>query len=283
VAEQGHYAGRTRPSNTRQGTYATAPSGVMLASINSNDPVRVAEMLERALAKWKTLSREERLLAADPATAPAELRRHENRYPEGGLVLRVNTRDLPREVENAGRYANAWNWDYAWFTAEEAAQWVPARRVTGESALVPEPLVRRLVRFHLLDNVRGQTIPFDEEDVEKARITSTVTSVRGTIVTLRLEGETRAAGEAEVRDRGEMGPQKYGFETRILGTAEFDTQLNRFVKFEALAVGTRWGRTQYNFRRGDLEPSGIGVALTLAGDTPAEKVAPAHFYRYGWR
>ena len=38
IAEQGHYAGRTRPSFTRQGTYATTADGTFLASWNKNDP-----------------------------------------------------------------------------------------------------------------------------------------------------------------------------------------------------------------------------------------------------
>ena len=52
IAEQGHYAGFGPPKHTgtRQGTYAAAPSGILLASINSNDPARMAEMLEKALA-----------------------------------------------------------------------------------------------------------------------------------------------------------------------------------------------------------------------------------------
>ena len=36
--EQGHYGGRTQPTNTRQGIYAIAPSGRFLASINSTNP-----------------------------------------------------------------------------------------------------------------------------------------------------------------------------------------------------------------------------------------------------
>jgi hypothetical protein len=38
VAEQGHYAGRTTPTDTRQGIYAFAPSGAFLGSMNSNRP-----------------------------------------------------------------------------------------------------------------------------------------------------------------------------------------------------------------------------------------------------
>ena len=52
VAEQGHYGGRTVPTDTRQGIYAAAPSGVLLASINHSDPRRVADMLRKALAIW---------------------------------------------------------------------------------------------------------------------------------------------------------------------------------------------------------------------------------------
>ncbi|HEX2184014.1 MAG TPA: hypothetical protein VHN78_00740, partial [Chloroflexota bacterium] len=38
VAEQGHYAGRTYPTSTRQGYYAFTPDGTVLAAANSRDP-----------------------------------------------------------------------------------------------------------------------------------------------------------------------------------------------------------------------------------------------------
>ena len=47
IAEQGHYAGRTRPSRTRQGTYATTADGTFLASWNKNDPRIVARNAAR--------------------------------------------------------------------------------------------------------------------------------------------------------------------------------------------------------------------------------------------
>jgi hypothetical protein len=77
IAEQGHYAGQTYPSITRQGTYAAAPSGVLLASINSNDAKAMAGMLRRALERWDVLSREERLLPNDLAGETAQIRRAE--------------------------------------------------------------------------------------------------------------------------------------------------------------------------------------------------------------
>ena len=49
--EQGHYGGRKEPTNTRQGVYAVAPSGRFLASINTQSPERMADMLRTALAR----------------------------------------------------------------------------------------------------------------------------------------------------------------------------------------------------------------------------------------
>ena len=49
VARQGRAGGR--PGVSQQGIYAVAPSGVLLADLNSNDPVRVLEMLARGLER----------------------------------------------------------------------------------------------------------------------------------------------------------------------------------------------------------------------------------------
>src|SRR5262249_44593768 len=149
MAEQGHYGGRP---GTRQGTYAAAPSGMLLASINSNDPARIAQMLERALAKWETLSREERLLPDDPQKQHPDPRRPERHYPKDGLVLHVFTRDLPRETPDTGWRGKAWNQDFAWFTKAEARQFLPAPAQAGQKRDLPASLIQRIARCHLVDN-----------------------------------------------------------------------------------------------------------------------------------
>jgi hypothetical protein len=42
-----------------------------------------------------------------------------------------------------------------------------------------------------------------------------------------------------------------------------------------VAVGSRWGGTQLNGRRGDTDAAPIGILFTLAADSPCERVAPA--------
>src|SRR4030095_8239989 len=87
-ADLGHYR---QPGATRQGTYCVSPSGVLLGSINSNDPKRVLDLLDKSVAKWETLSREERLLPTDPRKQLPDIKRPERVYPEDGMVVVVKS------------------------------------------------------------------------------------------------------------------------------------------------------------------------------------------------
>ena len=249
----------------------------------------MASKLRQAIAKWEKLEAEKRPLAEQPPLVAANLDRADRHYPAGGLVLRVHTRDLPREEPQEDRWANSWNQDYAWFKKEEARQWLPETMESGKSHEVPGLLVERLVRMHFLDNVRGQTTHFPVSAVKQAQLTSRVESVEGDVVTLRLEGQTRAEEEGRWslggRRRGgdQREPQKRGMDLKLLGHAKFDRSSGRFTTFELVAIGQRWGATRYNVRSRDLEPSPYGVLVTLAGNKPTERVAPEHFWAYEWR
>jgi hypothetical protein len=115
-----------------------------------------------------------------------------------------------------------------------------------------------------------------------------VTGVDAGVVSLRLDGQTRAAAEGNWAIGGLRGgragsPQKRGFEANLLGKATYDQKRQRFLTFELVAVGSRWGATQFNVRRDDLGPAPMGVFLTLAGEGPSERVAPAFFREvYRW-
>jgi hypothetical protein len=282
--DQGHYGSRP---GTRQGTYCAAPSGVFLASVNSNDPVQIAKMLERALAKWEKLTADQRLLSADPAAQTAAVKRAERNYPHDGLVLHVFSRDLPRDNPGAGWRATAWNQDYAWFTKKEVRRLLPEKLEVGQSKELPKALMDRLACAHLVDNVRGQTVPYEEKDVKKARLVLQVTAVQGGVVTLRLEGEAHLAAEGKWPVQGarkqQKALQKRGFEARILGQATYDLSKERFSTFDLLALGDRWGASQFNVRRGDTDTAPLGILFTLAGDRPSERVAPAFHYHRSYR
>lgn len=203
----------------------------------------------------------------DPIRGDPGVKRAEDRYPEGGLILRVTSRDLPRP----GRRDDArWNKDTAWFRKQEARELFAQDPRVGARHEVPRKLVERLVRFHLVDNVRGQVREFPAEGVIRAELAATVTAVEDSVVSIRFEGETQADTEGR------------GYRPRILGRARYDTNEARFVSFEMLAVGDRWGADLHNSRRNDQDPSPMGIYFSLAGDGSADRLAPALVHAYEW-
>lgn len=281
--EEGHYAGRTQPSNTRQGIYAVAPSGRFLASCNTREARVVARMLEKALARWEELDDAERWPDAALLERLAAVRRPEDSLPRDGLVLSVTSRDLPRAKAPRGWHAHAWNRDFAWFDYDQARALLPERIEAGAEHAVPRALVERLVRFHLVDNVRGQTPAHRKEDVREAQLTARIEHVADGRASVTFTGashvDRRGAWPVDgFADGAKPAEHDLGVRTEIAGTATFDVGAERFVRFELIATGTRWGGTQFNGRAGDLEPAPIGFVLAL--EAHPDRVAPAAFWSY---
>jgi hypothetical protein len=286
-AEAGHYGGREEPSDTRQGIYMIAPSGRFLASVNTRRPQDLLRAMERALAAWRALPQDQRLLEDDPAAAGADLRRHEARFPERGACLRVTARDLARADAADDWRGAAWNEDWAWLRPEElVALCSPPRDAEpGATWSGPESLARRLARAQLVDFARGQTSPFRDEHVERAELTVTLEARDGDVLHLRLAGRSRTAQTGRWRVAGfEPGEseQTRGLELEWHGTAEWNATRAELQAFELVAWGPRWGGTQFNGRHDDLAPAPIGFVLELVQLEPAERVAPAHLWAYGW-
>ena len=251
-----------------QGHYAVAPSGELLAASSSSNYKVLVEMMKQGLAKWATLPREKRLLPKPPDPKVAEnWRRKEELYPDDGLVLRVVARDQKRE-----RWPDS-NLDYAWFRKDEARALLPVKPKKDAKHDVPRELVQRLARFHLLDNVHALNYTFfPKEAIEKARLTSTVIQIKGDLVSLSFDGETRASL---------VSPKKIGYEPKLLGRATFNLKEQKFSSFELLAVGLRWGLGNCN-QRHNPAPALMGIVFTLAGGSQAERLPPAFISRYGW-
>ena len=284
--EEGHYGGPNR--QTRQGIYCHTPSGKFLGSVNTTDPRRMERMLREALKRWKAMPKKERYLSYDPATRRDGINRRENQYPEDGLPLRVYTRDMPRKDLPDDWRSTAWNVDSLWYRKDEARSLLPARLRKGQSVEWPAAMIGRLVRHNLVDNVRGQTNGYGADHVMAARVRTEVVGVKKHLVTVRFEGESRTSttqawpkdGQfASMRSHGEFSR---GVQTRMAGEAVYDRKAERFTKFELAAVGTRWGRTRYNFRQDDVDETPIAFAIVFDADDPGNRVAPAEMGAYGW-
>jgi hypothetical protein len=282
MAEHGHYAGRTTPSDTRQGIYALTPAGDFLASCNTRRADDVVRMLDRAWAEWEELEPAQRSRAV-----AGDVRRFERLYPKDGLVLRVVSRDLQGATCAEPWHETAWNQDFAWFTAEEARSLVPTGDTIGATVEWPRALVDRLARLHLVDNVRGQTSPFARDALKAGTLTSALTAIDGDLATLECEGTLRLSQEGSwsvggFTDANAATPQSRSLDATLFGRATFDRSQGRFIEFRAVVVGTRTGGTQFNQRATDLDASTIGFAFDAVPDEPGFRVAPAHIWEYGW-
>jgi hypothetical protein len=270
---------RILDAGSRQGLWVCAPSGKVLAHVNSRRVEDVVATLARGRAAWDELEPRDRHVPERAELEPAH--RWEQNYPVGGLVLERIARDLaPGGLDAAPM--EGWNRDFAWFTAAEVRAFLPVDLAVGE--VVELPLIAaRLARFHLVDNVRGQTLPFADPEIRSARLSARAVRRDGDELVLELEGATRAVAEGPwlLGDNSwkPFHEHRHEIETELIGRATFDVAAARFSAFELVGLGRFRGRTVHNARRGD-DPTGL-VAFHLGLARDEVHVAPTFLSLYG--
>jgi hypothetical protein len=250
-------------ATTKQGVYCMTPQGDYLAAhFARHNREQTIALLKSALQKWDTVVAERRFRPQPIPKRANGLWNQEGvaRRAGGtgasrpGLVLQVNSRDLPREDgEFAGppEYRKAWNQQWLEFTSEEAAAFLPRGR--GATS-VPEALFRRMARETLIDNVRGQAATWTEAGIKKASLLTEEISSTPATQMIRFEGEFAA----------EEGGRTYT--GKLYGQATYDRKANRFVLFELVSAGVRTGGTgSANFRMAGEGPTALGVSFMIEG------------------
>lgn len=277
-ANQGHYRGK---GGTRQGIYVCTPAGQLLGSINSLNAAAVTKMMTAALSAWHNMSTAQRQ-PSDHSAIPAG-HRWESSCPEDGLILTSINRDVPATGLRSTN-SQAWNRDHVWITRAEADALIPAEPFIGHRRRMQPPLAERLVRLHLVDNVRGQTLPYASQEVKQADIFLEVIAHDADTVVMELSGHTRA----EADGRWLLGPgiwtpgreMAHGMTARLYGYCRYDVASRRFVEFELIALGRRWGATENNARWRDPEDSTIAFLFRLTPPGPARCIPPAFIDMY---
>ena len=271
--EEGHYAGRSKPTGTRQGIYAVTPAGKLLGSWNSRNVKYVAEQMGAALKAWDALGEAQRYPQGRLESGP----RPADHYPKDGLALVVYTRDLQPALakpESSSDWRQAaWNMDHLWFSKEEA-------QALAEGGLA-EDAVQRLVRLHGRDNVRGQTRHFPRGSVTAAQLSASVGLQDGAIrhLTLKGVGAVSTTGKWPIGKGDDGSTQRTrSFGGTLYGQATWNGE--RFTAFELAWTGLRSGATQYNERADDPGPAPMAVVFQLAPKD--DRVAPSRFWDYGW-
>ena len=269
IAQQGHYPGpKTR---SKQGIYVCAADGTFLSSINSNSADAVLKILKKGLDGYQKLPKEKRV-SCDKDKIKSEFR-WEELMPTDGLALAVFSRDLPEDLDPNGKRPERWNRDSAWYQRSEIEAVMPKGLSKGDNFQLPDLISRRLLRMNLVDTVRGQTDPFNGGEIT-AEINCVVTAVDDRLVEFSMKGETK--GESTLTNYGRT-PR--GVVTKVNGLASYSYEKSRFVKFDLVAVGYRWGRTRFNGRHRGRKTNPLGFVVSLAPeDGPI--IVPGLIYAY---
>lgn len=227
---------------TTQGHYMATPDGTFLHYSNNRDPERLLESMLDALRRY-----EPKVVAPLDPGEPDE--RFVYRPPEGGLVARVHSRILGGYEETDDRWKKIFQSgtgrDNLWIRKDEHEA-----LVRGE---LPGSLVTRMLRFHFVDNTRGEPPMWEEKEIRE--------------VDLSLE-EGTMEGVVQL----ETGSGKRAFRADVLGIVEVDDGV--VTRFDLVAKGDFRGEGPYT--RG--APKGnfpLAIVFTLAdGSDLADGIPP---------
>ena len=189
-------------SQTAQGYYAFSAAGDYYGSINTHDPEKVLAILARA-SKEFAANTPAKVEIKETSLGP------ESEIPEGALVLRVFSRIAPLSegMDDRLRRRNAHvGRDHLWLLKEEAAAILSKLKEAKETD-APETLAKRLCRYHLTDNIRGESDLWEPENVRERVFKVVKRSETEKIVSVQLTGAysmSRPAAQGSVK-RPEMG------------------------------------------------------------------------------
>ena len=232
---------------TTQGFYVATAGGELLLYNNNRDPAKVRRLVADALARF------ERDAAGRDGAAPIEAGELDRRWhpspPEGGLVVRVRAKVLGGYDEPRDRWQeilqSARSRDNLWVTGEEHDA-----LVAGD---LPATLLRRLARFHLVDNTRGEPPMWRDDEVQA--------------IEAALDGD-RIAGT--VRLSTADGARTY--DAALLGFV--GVERGRITRFDLVAEGVFEGEGRHT-RGAPDGPFPLAVSFSLAdGGDVADRVPP---------
>jgi len=238
--------------STTQGLYICTPEGKLLRGWNNRDVGKMIRYLREALKDYQAPRIERRLEAIDSHFA--------RKLEDGGLVV-----DVFAKITEASWPSAKDEWDEK-FRASTGRDHLWIKKSEVEAILagnMPESLVRRLARFHLIDNTRGEPPLWKSSEVKEAAVTITTDGDPSNGGNLCLEGSVKL--ETKKGDRG--------YDAKLFGIIEIDARKKQITRFDAVARGQFWGEATYTPRA----PPGkftLAVAFTLAGDGESSKVPP---------
>lgn len=229
-------------NGTTQGLFSADAAGRLLGFTNNRGAKRVLAMMTDSLQKYRPLK-----VTAISKGAPDE--RYNPSPPKGGLVVCVTTKVLGGYEKPKNEFRRilqaSLGRDNLWIRADEHADLV--------KGVMPQSLLSRIARFHLVDNTRGEPPMWKLNEIEKLE-----GGLQGGLMRASIHLQT------EGKDRG--------YELQMFGHIE--SKGGKVTRFDLIAKGYFWGAGTYTRE----PPKGrfpLAIAFTLAdGKDPAYAVPP---------
>ena len=233
---------------TTQGLYTADASGRLLAFTNNRGAQRVQRMMQTALQKH----RPGKVAAIAKGVLDA---RYNPQPPKGGLVVRVTSKILGgyEEPENEWRriFQTSLGRDNLWIRADEHAALAKGQ--------LPKSLLKRLARYHLVDNTRGEPPMWRENEIQKLEGKITNDQLRATVQLRTAKGDR-------------------GYDAQLFGNVE--TKNGKVTRLNVVAKGEFWGEGAYT-RNAPKGKFPLAIAFTLADGKDAADTVPPQGSR-GW-
>jgi hypothetical protein len=253
-------AGQSPRSNfqsTTQGFYIATSNGHLLVYNNNRDPEKLVRLMRQALVDFESRApaQEHQQQPAKQLKAGKVDERFNPQPPADGLVLRVRAKVLGGYEATDDRwqsiFQHAVSRDNLWVTAEEHDA-----LVRGE---IPRGLQRRMARFHLVDNTRGEPPMWEPAEIRDLHMEITDGQIRGSV---RLETA-----------RGDRG-----YSAELYGV--LDSHAGRVLRLDLVALGDFWGEGPFT-RNAPQGKFPLAIAFTLADGTDVADAIPPQGSR-GW-
>lgn len=227
---------------TTQGLYVAAPDGSYLGFSNHRSPERIRRLLLDCLSRYQPAQTQS--IRAEKTDA-----RYNPQPPKGGLVVRVQAKILdgyqPTDDRWKKIFQSAISRDNLWISGEEHRSLARGQ--------VPDILQRRIARFHLVDNTRGEPPMWKMAEIRKLE--------------MRIEGESlRGSVHLETSDSSR------GYVAELFG--KLQVKEGQVTRLDLVARGDFWGEGRYTRNA----PSGkfpLAISFRLAdGKDVADRIPP---------
>ncbi len=249
------------PERSTQGFYVSTVGGGLLRYWNNRDPQRIRQHLEAALAKQPARSVAivtDRDHAVDPRLARP--------VPDGAAVVDVFARILDASSDDGESCDVRWPAGDRWQTKLHGSigrdhLWILPDEIDALAhGEVPDALLMRIARFHLVDNTRGEPPLWTRREVKRA-------AARLVPISADRPGCFRLDGHVELS----TADLSRGDSVDLLG--EVVVRDGRLVCFDVVGSGTCHGESTYTpgAPRGKFP---LAFAMRIAADDAIARDVP---------